>query len=351
MPSAPLTPDALVIGGGPAGLMAAEMLLAAGRSVLLADQRPSLARKLLMAGKSGLNLTKDEDVETCLQAYGGAAGRLGPMIRAFPPEAVRSWAEGLGQPLFTGSSGRVFPEAMKASPLVRAWLGRLGAAGLAVRTRWRWTGWTDDAATFETPEGPVRVAARTTILALGGASWARLGSDWRWTGALAEIGAPLVPFAPANAGLKIPWSDHMAPHLGRPLKNVVFRSGGIESRGEAVLSAGGLEGGGLYPLSPALRTGAPLAIDLCPDVAADTLAARLAARPSRESASNRVRKAARLGPVARALVAEVARPCPRSRARWRRCSRRCRSPMTASDRSTRRSRPRGALPSRGSTKT
>ncbi len=314
MPDAPAPeePDALVIGGGPAGLMAADALLAAGRSVVLVEQRPSLARKFLMAGKSGLNLTKAGDLETCLAAYGSAAERLRPMVTELPPAAIAAWAEGLGQEVFTGSTGRVFPVAMKASPLLRAWLARLAALGpgFVYRTRWRWTGWDGDAATFETPDGPARLAPNVTVLALGGASWARLGSDGRWTGALADAGAPLAPFAPSNAGLRRDWSEHMAPHFGAPLKNITLRAGALSGRGEVVIAKHGIEGGGLYPLTPSLRDGSALEVDLCPDLPRDALAARIAARPKRESAANRLRKAAKLSPAARALVMECARPLP-----------------------------------------
>ncbi|MHA6345036.1 TIGR03862 family flavoprotein [Roseivivax sp. CAU 1761] len=302
--------DALVIGGGPAGLMAAETLSAAGRQVVLAEHKPSLARKFLMAGKSGLNLTKDEDVATCLAAYGDAAPWLAPMIRALPPAAVTAWAEALGQPVFTGSSGRVFPRAMKASPLLRAWLARLGAAGMQVRTRWRWTGWEGAACRFETPEGAAHLAPRVTVLALGGASWARLGSDGAWAATLAAEGLDLAPFAAANAGLVCAWSGHMAPHFGAPIKNAVFRAGELETRGEAVIAEGGLEGGGLYPLGPALRRGAGLEIDLLPDRSAAVIARRLAAGRGGDSAGNRLRKGLGLDAAARALVLECARPLP-----------------------------------------
>ncbi|ETX15414.1 NAD(FAD)-utilizing dehydrogenase [Roseivivax halodurans JCM 10272] len=303
--------DALVIGGGPAGLMAADALLSAGRKVLLTEQKPSLARKFLMAGKSGLNLTKAEDVETCLAAYGEAAPCLRPMIEALPPEAVATWAEGLGQPVFAGSTGRVFPEAMKASPLLRAWLARLAGLGLETRTRWSWSGWDGDLARFETPDGECRIAPRVTVLACGGASWARLGSDGHWTGPVGDLGAPVAPFTPANAGLRVEWSPHMEPHLGSPLKNIGLRAGALASRGEVVISERGLEGGGLYPLSPALREGAPLELDLAPDVEVQMLEARLRKGPAKDSASNRLRKAARLPPAARALVMECARPLTR----------------------------------------
>lgn len=286
------TPEALVIGGGPAGLMAAEVLCAAGHGVLVAEQKPSLGRKFLMAGKSGLNLTTAEPVEACLARYD--SDWLAPMLRAFGPGDVQDWARGLGQPLFTGSTGRVFPEVMKASPLLRAWLARLEAQGAVLRRRWRFLGWEGGAARFETPDGPRLVTARVTILALGGGSWARLGSDGRWA-VLPGLAAHAAPFAASNTGLRVAWSARMQRHFGAPLKAVRWsvraagdatagrpeaaRSDGPEiaaSRGEAVISERGLEGGGLYPLIPALRPeGRRLLVDLAPDLPQDRLAARL----------------------------------------------------------------------------
>ncbi|MEQ9361714.1 MAG: NAD(P)/FAD-dependent oxidoreductase, partial [Rhodospirillales bacterium] len=190
--------DALVIGGGPAGLMAADTLLSEGRRVLLAEAKPSLERNFLMAGKSGLNLTKDEPIEGFHSAYGGSEPPLRKALTDFGPGAVQDWAEGLGQAVFTGSSGRVFPRTMKASPLLRAWLRRLDGMGLEVRTRWRWQGWDGAAALFETPEGAQRVTAGATVLAMGGASWARLGSDGAWAPVLGALGVGLAPFAPSN---------------------------------------------------------------------------------------------------------------------------------------------------------
>jgi len=305
------TLEALVIGGGPAGLMAAEALAAAGRRVIVVDAKPSLGRKFLMAGKSGLNLTNDAPAAQFGQAYGEAADWLAPMLRDFGPDAVRDWARGLGQEVFTGTSGRVFPVAMKTSPLLRAWMARLAGAGVAVRTRWRWCGRDGDALLFDTPDGRRILAPRVTVLALGGASWARLGSDGAWVPWLTQRGIEVTPFRPANMGFRVEWSAHMAPHFGAPVKGVALLAAAARVRAEFVVSARGIEGGGVYAVSRLLREGAPLHLDLAPDMDAAAVAARLAARPKGESGVNRLRKALRLGPVAIALVNEFARPLPR----------------------------------------
>ena len=301
---------AWVIGGGPAGLMAAQALTDAGHAVTVTDAKPSLGRKFLMAGKSGLNLTKDEAADAFAAAYGGAADRLAAMLSEFGPDAVKAWAEGLGQPVFTGSTGRVFPVAMKASPLLRAWLARLSGQGVVFRTRWRWAGWDGDALVFDTQDGRQRVTPDATILALGGASWARLGSDGAWADILRARGVMVTPFAAANAGIVVPWSAHMQPQFGAPLKAMAFRAGDVTSRGEAVLTASGLEGGGVYPLSPAIREGAAMTIDLCPDLDEAALAARLAGQ-GKDSLTTHLRKRLRLPPVSLALAQELGRPLPR----------------------------------------
>lgn len=301
--------DALVIGAGPAGLMAAEQLARTGLSVTVAEAKPSPARKLLMAGKSGLNLTRDETFESFLAAYGERAEALHPMLAAFGPQEVKAWAEGLGQAVFTGSSGRVFPRAMKASPLLRAWLGRLDGLGVELKTRWHWRGWDDSGAVcFDTASGKVAVTPGVTILACGGASWARLGSDGAWAGQFGP--EKLAPFQPANMGFVVNWSAHMQRHFGAPVKNVILKAGDVAVRAEFTISSRGLEGGGIYAVSRAMRDGAALTLDLLPDLDEDRIRARMGARPARESLSNRLRKALRLDPVKQALLNEFARPLP-----------------------------------------
>ncbi len=297
----------VVIGAGPAGLMAAEQLGRAGHNVLVAEAKPSVARKFLMAGKSGLNLTRDEPFETLMQAYGDASPWLRPMIAEMDAQAVQKWARGLGQELFTGSTGRVFPKVMKASPLLRNWLARLDAAGVQINTRWRWVGWDSETLYFETPDGDVLISADATVLALGGASWARLGSDGVWAALLAGKGVALNPFAPANSALSIDWSAHMSPHVGTALKSVRWMADGLQSRGEAILSATGLEGGGLYPLSPALRNGARLYVDLVPDLALDAVQTRLSTRKAKVTLTQRLKSGLRLPPSKIALFHEMAK--------------------------------------------
>lgn len=300
--------DAVVIGAGPAGLMAAQMLLNAGRRVELFEAKPSVGRKLLMAGKSGLNLTKDQPADAFLAAYAEAAPHLAPMIGEFGPQQVIAWAEALGQPVFTGSSGRVFPVTMKASPLLRAWLGNLRAQGLALRLRWQWQGWEQGALRFATPQGERSVRPAVTVLALGGASWARLGSDGRWAAPLAEVGVGMAPFQPANIGFNVAWSAHMAPHFGAPLKAVALIAAEHSLRAEAMISRHGLEGGGIYALSRKLREGHDLRIDLFPDRTAEELVQRLQQRPLKESLSNRLRKGLGLSGARLALALELMRP-------------------------------------------
>ena len=301
---------AMVIGAGPAGLMAAEALADAGMAVTVAEAKPSPARKFLMAGKSGLNLTKQEPAPRFRAAYAEAAGWLAPMLDACGPEAVQDWARQLGQEVFTGSSGRVFPTAMKASPLLRAWLARLADKGVTLRTRWRWTGLEGDALAFTTPGGHRVLRPAVTVLALGGASWARLGSDGAWAPWLSEKGVGIAPFRPANMGISVRWSAHMRPHFGLPVKATALRAGRVTRRGEYVISERGLEGGGIYAVSRALRDGAALAIDLAPDLAVEEAAHRLSRPRGKSSLANHLRKALGLAPAKRALLMEFGRPLP-----------------------------------------
>ena len=303
------TVAALVIGAGPAGLMAAEMLAAAGHPVVLAEAMPTPARKMLMAGKSGLNITKSEPLATFAAAYPEGGDWLAPHLAAFGPEAVQDWMRRLGQEPFTGSTGRVFPKAMKASPLLRTWLTRL-APMVHLRTRWRWQGWDGGAAIFATPDGPRRIAARATVLALGGASWSRLGSDGAWTAILTQAGVALDPWRPSNVGLRVDWSPHMSRQFGAPVKGVATSCAGRVHRGEFVISRHGLEGAGIYALGPAIRDGAPVLVDLLPDMPEAQLADRLARLPAQQSLVNRLRRLPGLSPAKIALLQEFGRPLP-----------------------------------------
>lgn len=271
----------------------------AGAQVTLYDQMPSPARKLLMAGKSGLNITHTgPDFSAAYNCQ-----PLEPMIADFGPRAIRGWMTDLDQASFVGSTGRVFPDAMKASPLLRAWLSRLDAAGVALNRRARWTGWDGDALTFA--DG-TRTTPDATILALGGASWRRLGSDGEWAAHLAGL---TTPFVPSNAGFKVDWSPHMARHFGAPLKNAGLIVGAQTHRGEITISAEGIEGGGLYPLTPALRDGVQLALDLKPDLTLKEIRTRLATG-GKQSLPNILRRTLRFTPIQVALLQEFGRPLP-----------------------------------------
>lgn len=307
------TPDVAVIGGGPAGLIAAETLGAAGLSVAVFERMPTLGRKFLMAGRGGLNLTHSEDVERFVARYGEAAPVLRPMLEAFTPADLVAWADGLGQATFVGTSGRVFPKALKASPLLRAWIARLEGQGVALNLRSTWTGWNANGdLTFQTPDGARAVRPRATILALGGASWAKLGSDGAWAPLLAARGAAVAPFRPANVGFTVAWTDLFRERFaGSPLKNVALTFEGRSSRGDALAAGYGLEGGAVYALSAALRDAiaargsATLEIDLRPDVPLAQLTARLSKPRGGQSLSSWLRKAAHLSPVEIALLREA----------------------------------------------
>lgn len=322
-------PEALVIGAGPAGLMAAEELARAGVRVVVFEAKPSIGRKFLMAGKSGLNVTKDEPFEAFVARYD--APELRPMLAEFGPAEVQDWCRALGQEVFTGSSGRVFPVAMKASPLLRAWVGRLAGLGVTFRTRWRWTGFDGLGLRFDTPQGAEVLTPAVTVLALGGASWQRLGSDGAWVPWLHEKGVQITGWQPANMGFSVDWSTHMAPFYGQPVKGVLLRACSSstsctprtaesrevhevldEHRGEFVISSKGIEGGGIYHLSRLLRDGAGLELDLLPDLSARQIADRLAAMKPGESTVNRLRKLG-LDRAQIALVMEFSRDAPFAR--------------------------------------
>jgi len=301
-----------VIGAGPAGLMAAEVLSGEAQ-VTVYDRMPSAGRKFLLAGRGGLNLTHGEPLDAFLTRYGGAPAVLRAAIAAFPPEALRAWSEALGQPTFVGSSGRVFPRAMKASPLLRAWLRRLDAAGVRLALRHHWIGWDEqNRLAFETPDGARSVAADAAVLALGGASWPRLGSDGRWVGALARAGVAIAPLRPSNCGFLVAWSDvFRARFAGQPLKRLALSFGDHVVRGEAVITATGLEGGAIYALSGPLRDalaatgGAALHVALRPDLS--DAERRLDVPRGKQSISTFLRKVLSLSPAEIGLLQEATR--------------------------------------------
>ena len=263
--------DVCIIGGGPAGLMAAETAADNGLSVVIIDAKPTYGRKFLMAGKSGLNITKDEAKSEFLNHYFNAKKWLTPIINNFDNEAVMKWAQDLDQEIFTGSSGRVFPKSMKASPLLRSWLIRLSNKGVTFYRNWKWVGWQDDVAAFETISGKKFVKSHTTVLAMGGASWPHLGSDGLWADILKKNNVTVTNFQPSNMGFKIRWSKYMKPFFGTPIKSVRITSGKFSTIGEFVISKKGIEGSGIYAASKFMRDGNNLIIDLLPDTEIETL--------------------------------------------------------------------------------
>ncbi|MDP3739706.1 MAG: TIGR03862 family flavoprotein [Hyphomonadaceae bacterium] len=303
------TRRAIVIGAGPAGLMAAEVLARAGVGVTIHERMPNPARKFLLAGRGGLNLTHSEPLEPFLSRYGAARARLEPAIRAFPPDALKAWSEELGVETFVGSSGRIFPKAMKASPLLRAWLAKLGGMGVELVARSRWLGWENGALVLETPEGRRIERPDVAVFALGGASWPRLGSDGSWQAAFSAHGVEIAPLKPSNSGFLISWSGVFKEKFAaQPIKRSRFSFDGHEARGEAIATAYGLEGGAIYALSAHLRDtieaqgSAALEIDLMPDMSETALATRLSGG-AKDSTANRLRKAG-LSSAAASLVRE-----------------------------------------------
>lgn len=311
--SDPESVPVVIIGAGPAGLAAAEVLAGQGYAPVLFEAMPSPARKLLMAGKSGLNLTKDEPIEAFKARI---SDDFTALLNDFGPAEAMSWAEGLGEPLFTGSTRRVFPVAMKGSPLLRKWLARLAAGGAELRTRWQWRGWDEDVLVFRTSDGTVRIQADVTILALGGASWPRLGSDGAWVPLLQAEGVEVTSLAPSNMGFDIPWSDHFKDRFaGTPIKGVGLGVGKSFGRGDVIVTRYGLEGGTLYEISSALRNAlrqgdTDFTIDLLPDMPERRVAERLQRPRGKSSMANHLRRTLGLTGVKAGLLREVRRVLP-----------------------------------------
>lgn len=301
-----------IIGGGPAGLMAAEHLASKGHVITIYDAMPTVGRKFLLAGKSGLNITHAEDYARFVTRYGAANDRLRPMLDLMTPDAIRVWAADLGTETFVGTSGRVFPKVMKASPLLRAWLKRLEALGATILTRHRWIGFDGDVLLFETPEGQKQVTADATLLALGGASWPKLGSDAAWVPLLEAEGVDITPLRPANCGFDCDFSESFDTRFsGLPVKSVKATSAAGTTQGEFVISRGGIEGSLIYAHSASLRDAldreghAELILDLTPGRTEEKLVADLARQDRKASFSTRLKKAANLDGVKIALIREV----------------------------------------------
>ena len=292
-----------VIGAGPAGLMAAEAMARAGLRVTVFEHMPSVGRKFLMAGRGGLNLTHSDPLEVFLKRYAGAAAWLGDAVEQFPPNELRAWADHHDEETFVGSSGRVFPGSFKASPLLRSWLRELGDLGVVLKTRMYWTGWTVSGG-LGFSDGS-NIDADVCVLALGGASWPRLGTDGNWVSVLAGRGIEITPLVASNAGVTCDWSEvTVQRYAGVPLKRVAVTVAGRTVRGEAMISQSGMEGSVIYAVSRELREQlqtqncCSVLLDLRPDLDAGQLAARLAKVPRKQSLANKLRKGAGLSPQA-----------------------------------------------------
>lgn len=309
--------EVAIVGAGPAGLYAAERIAREGHRVTIYERMPSPARKFLLAGRGGLNLTHSEALPAFLDRYGDDAADVRAAVEAFPPQDLIAWANGLGADTFVGTSGRVFPRAMKASPLLRAWLGRLAELNVTIKTRHLWTGFAASGALqFETATTPrIEVAPDATLLALGGASWPRLGSDGRWTAVFEAADISVTPLAPANCGVVIPWSEVFRSRFeGSALKRIALTIDGVTQRGEAIVTRDGLEGGVIYALGPQIRRAlardgkAKLILDLKPDIPLDELTSRLAKPRRKDTLTNFLRKAAHLDASAVGLLRETELP-------------------------------------------
>jgi uncharacterized flavoprotein (TIGR03862 family) len=306
---------AIVIGGGPAGLMAAEALSNAGVAVQVYDTMPSVGRKFLLAGKGGLNLTHSEPFDVFAQRYGERCAQVEPLIADFGAQAMRDWASGLGVGTFVGTSGRVFPDEMKAAPLLRAWLHRLRAAGVQFHVRHRFRGWTPEGALrFDTPSGERIAQARAVVLALGGASWPRLGSDGAWVPLLRQHGVAVAPLLPANCGFDVRggWSEYFSGRFaGQPFKSVGIRFGSFHRKGEFVATATGVEGSLVYAVSAALRRAvmrdgvATFELDLLPDRSMQQVATEVAHPRGSRSLSNHLKSRLGIDGIKLALLHEL----------------------------------------------
>lgn len=304
------TCDVLIVGGGPAGLRAAEVVSAAGLRTVLAEHKPSVGRKFLVAGRGGLNLTHSEPVENFPARYGDSTGRWRNLLADFSPDDLRAWAKGLGIETFIGTSGRVFPETKQAAPLLRRWIERLRKQGVSFRARHKLAGFHREkdgtlVVSFVTPSGEITLQTRALILALGGASWPQTGSDGSWVKFLTEAGSAITPLTPANCGYEVDWpAGFLEQAEGLPLKNVNVRAGGESVAGELLITKYGLEGGALYQLGRVLRgmTQPHLQIDLKPAFNLEQLEAKLHAATGAQSLLDKAARAWRLSPVAKALL-------------------------------------------------
>ena len=316
MPEAQHARTAVVIGGGPAGLIAAEILAGDGLAVTVYEHKPSVGRKLLLAGRGGLNLTHSEPLDDFVHRY-DAVGWVVPLLHEFGPDDLRAWCASLGEETFVGSSGRVFPASFRATPLLRAWLLRLDDLGVEFATRHRWLGWTADGELrFSTGDGAeITVSADATVLALGGASWPRVGSDGGWVSLLEGMGVGVTSLRPANAGVAVRWTESYAERFaGQPLKNVAVTVGASTVRGDVIVSSSGLEGGPVYGIGREVRTeleragSATVTIDLHPDQSVDRVTERLARRRPKDSVTTWLRRALGLDLVAINLLREAIGP-------------------------------------------
>jgi hypothetical protein len=290
--------------------MAAEQLSSNGFEVLVAERKPSLGRKFLMAGKTGLNLTKNEQMDSFIENFYEASEWMAPILRAFGPNAVEGWAKDLNQDTFTGSSGRVFPISMKASPLLRSWLKKLEHRGVRFEVNWNWVGWKGKKACFETEKGLVKIHPKVTILSLGGGSWKKLGSNGLWLDIFKLENIEVTKLRPANARLKIFWSDKMKASYGKPLKNIVLSGGDLQTKGEAIISKRGLEGSAVYTISKPAREGHVIELDLLPNMDKKILLEKLVKRKKKLTLSQFFRRALKLNREKIALFYEFADPLP-----------------------------------------